>query len=98
MSSADAAAGWLHSDSTSPKHASSAAPVMTVGGDIISDVCDPSSAQLPADADEMLLILSGMNDAAADMDSSAESQQSMELNAVKQAPVFFKYTFATLII
>jgi len=66
---------------------------MTVGGDIVSDVCDPSSARLPADADEMLLILSGVNDAtaaASDMDSSRESQESKELNAVKQAPIFFK--------
>jgi len=75
---------------TSPKHASNTAPVMTVGGDIVSDVHDPSSAQLPADADEMLLILSGMNDASTDMDSSGESQDMKELNAVKQAPIFFK--------
>jgi len=92
-----AAAGRLHSDPvslmTSPKHATSHAPVMTVGGNIVSDVCDPSTAQLPADADEMLLILSGMNDAAAaaDMDSSHESQDSKELNAAAMhAPIFFK--------
>jgi len=94
MTSTDASGGWRHGDPaslmTSPKHASSTAPVMTVGGDIVAGVCDPSSAQLPADADEMLLILSGMNDAAADMDSSQESQQSKELNAIKQAPIFFK--------
>jgi len=66
---------------------------MTVGGDIIADACDTSSAQLPADADEMLLILSGMNDATAaadDMDSSHESEDLKDLNTVKQAPIFFK--------
>lgn len=95
MASADGAAGWPHSDPaslmTSPKQASSTAPVMTVGGDIISDACDPSSAHLPANADEMLLILSGMNDATAaatDMDSSRESHESKD--AVKHAPIFFK--------
>ena len=94
VASVDMTAGRLHADPaslmTSPKHASSAAPVMTVGGDIVSDICDPSSVQLPADADEMLLILSGVNDIAADMDSSRESQDSKELNATKQAPIFFK--------
>jgi len=81
---------------TSPKHSSSSssatAPVMTVGGSIVSDVCDSSSSapRLPADADEMLLILSGMNDAAADVDSSRESQDSSQLNAAMQAPIFFK--------
>lgn len=93
MASMDVAASRLHADPaslmTSPKHASSSAPVMTVGGDIVSDVCD---VHFPADADEMLLILSGVNDtAAADgMDSSRESQDSRELNTVKQAPIFFK--------
>jgi len=96
LGSVDTVAHRLHTDSTllmtSPKHASNTAPVMTVGGDIVSDVCDPSSVQLPADADEMLLILSGVNDAAAaaSMDSSRESQDSRELNAFKQAPIFFK--------
>ena len=96
VASADVAAGRLHADPaslmTSPKHASGTAPVMTVGGDIVSDVCDPSFIQLPADADEMLLILSGVNDSAAavGMDSSRESQDSKEPNAVKQAPIFFK--------
>jgi len=98
MTSADAAAGRLHADPvslmTSPKHATSTAPVMTVGGNIVSDVCDPSTAQLPADADEMLLILSGMNDAtaaaAAEMDSSHESQDSKELSTAVHAPIFFK--------
>jgi len=80
---------------TSPKHSSNssaAAPVMTVGGNIVSDVCDPSSSagRLPADADEMLLILSGVNDAAADMDNSSESQDSSQLNAATHAPIFFK--------
>jgi len=95
--SADVTAGRLHADPvslmTSPKHCSSTAPVMTVGGNIVSDVCDPSAAQLPPDADEMLLILSGVNDAAvaaADMDGSRESQDSKELNSVTQAPIFFK--------
>jgi len=89
----DMASGRLHADPTSfitsPKHTSSAAPVMTVGGNIISDVND---VQLPADADEMLLILSGVNDTAAvaSMDSSQDSQDSRELNAFKQAPIFFK--------
>ena len=91
--SADVAAGRLHSDPvslmTSPKHAGNTAPVMTVGGNIVSDVCDPSAGRLPADADEMLLILSGVNDAA-EMDSSRESQDCRELNAVTQAPIFFK--------
>jgi len=91
-----AAGARLHGDPaslmTSPKHATNTAPVMTVGGDIVSDACDPTSGRLPADADEMLLILSGVNDAAAaaGVDSSRESLDSRELNVPNKAPIFFK--------
>lgn len=94
MSSADASGGWLHSDAASPKHGSSTAPVMTVGGDIVSDVCDSSSAQLPADADEMLLILSGVNDASAAAADMNDSHDSQSLHELKQTPVFFKSALA----